>query len=631
MSDKTGFSVAVTVNPASGFKPLPDLVAFDLCKAYPATDGNLLLHNTRTGKRAMVMPQVHAVLLRCHQFRTLDQHIASIIDENPDMDGQQADMRKVLQTMLDSGIMVSAKKTCDALQREANKQTADKDDSAPVVVIITWERPQALERLLKSFASNCETKNIHRLYVVDDSRGAENIELNRALTAKFAYKLKIPLQYFGRVEQLSLLNNLSARLPQHKDAIHFLADQSRWRNHWTSGLARNLALLLSCGHRLVMVDDDTLCDVYDPDRPGPDISFSDKARDAEFFSSEKDWSPHRQALNPDPVARHMQCLGLTFSQALSKLGSANLKPSGLADANALLVSELGPESPVLVTECGSLGCPGTSKNTWLPDMSPSSLKRMLSSKRSTQNALNKRMLWSGRRQPHFSPRPNMSQITGLDNRQMLPPYLPVLRGEDRLFGNMLDFVFPGAICLDYPWAVPHLPMPQREWLKEDRDFTPGASFPTFFFERVLEFKSSCQATLPSERLTALSGWFADLAASSEDSLLGMYRDSLLNDTAEQLQNLDTLLKNGEATPQEWQDYLKNGIRQLTDGLDLVSREDFIIKGLPEKMVGTELVTFWKETWTGFAAALTAWPEIRQVATEFVELTGNPDRPAPAIR
>ncbi len=60
MTDKSGFSLEINVSPKSGFKPLPDWVAFDLCKAYPVPGGNLLLHNTRTGRRAMVRPEVYA-------------------------------------------------------------------------------------------------------------------------------------------------------------------------------------------------------------------------------------------------------------------------------------------------------------------------------------------------------------------------------------------------------------------------------------------------------------------------------------------------------------------------------------------------------------------------------------------
>ena len=617
MSDKSDFSLNIAVDPATGFRPLPDWVAFDLCKAYPAPGGNLLLHNTRTGKRAMVMPEVYATLLSCQQFRTLDQHVANIIDQNPGMQGQQTDIRKVLKSMLDSGIMVSAKKTSEALKRKAPSTAEETDLNAPVVAIITWERPQALERLLTSIAANCRQERVHHLYVIDDSRETENIRQNQALVERFTTEIEIPLQYFGQDEQQSLLNNLAAQLPEHERSIRFLADQSRWRDHWTSGLARNLALLLSVGRRLVMMDDDSLCDVYYPGQPKPDISFSDDPRDADFFATEQDWAAQHQALNPDPIGRHMQCLGLTFSQALEVLNEGNLKPAGFSNATALLTSELHPDSPVLVTECGAMGCPGTGDNTWLPYMAPESLKRMVASTAKVNNALNSRLVWSGRHHPHFAPRPNISVVTGFDNRQMLPPYFPIIRGEDRLFGNMLDFIFPSGVTLDYPWAVPHLPIPRREWRKEDLDFTPSDSFPLFFFEQVIEQKSNCLASSPAKRLRALSGWFNDLASASHDSLAAMYRDTRLRATSEQLHHLDQLLASGEAAPVTWKDYLTNGIEQLNIAMDQASRGDLQVKGLPADKEGPELIAFWQETWGDFASSLNAWPEIRKAAADII--------------
>ena len=60
------------------------------------------------------------------QFKTLDQHTATIIERNPGMQGQQADIRKVLQSMLDSGIMLSAKSACDRLKQKAENKTEEK-------------------------------------------------------------------------------------------------------------------------------------------------------------------------------------------------------------------------------------------------------------------------------------------------------------------------------------------------------------------------------------------------------------------------------------------------------------------------------------------------------------------------
>ncbi len=617
MTDKPELSLDITVDPNANFKPLSDHVAFDLCSAYSLSEGSLLLYNTRTGNRTKITPDVYTALWSCQQFKTLDQHVKQIIVEHPGMEGQQADVRMVLETMLNDGMLLSGKRVCDSLRQQTDKQDIKKDDSSPVVVIITWERPEALERLLTSVATNCNTGKVHRLYVVDDSRQQENIGLNQAAVDQFASKVNTQVKYFGQTEQQSLLEQLAKKLPDHESALRFLADQSQWRDHWTSGLARNLALLLSCGHRLVMLDDDTICDVYEPDQPKPNITFSTAQREADFFENEKGWKHRHQPINPDAVDRHMQCLGLPFSVALGVLGQNNLKPTGLEHANALLLNDLKQDSLVLVTECGSYGCPGMGSNTWLPDMTPDSIKAMLTSEQKTHNALTKRAVWCGRNQPHFGPRTNMSQITGFDNRHMLPPYLPILRGEDRLFGIMLNFMFPSAVTLDYPWAIPHLPLPERHWTEEDRDFTPGGAFPLLFNEQLLERKSFCAAGTDQGRLTAVAAWYSELATASVSSLTSMHRDAMLQEISEQLQHLSFLLAEAEAdsAPTEWQDYLKTGITQLESGLDLTSHEDFSLKGLPTTLEGTELANFWKETWAGFAAALHAWPEIRAAAAE----------------
>ena len=618
MTDQTGFSVGMSVNPASTFKPLPDWVAFDLCHAYSIPGGNVLLHNTRNDKRQVVRPEVYASLQLCSQFKTLDQHAAAIIERNPEMKGQQADISKVLQEMVNSGIMLSAKSTCDKLKIKDAVTTTQKADTAPVVTILTWERPQALERLLESIATNCDTAGFHRLYVIDDSRKAENISQNQAVTERFTSRISSPLHYFGRAQQQSLLGKLEKQLPGYENAIRFLIDPSRWTEHWSTGLARNLALLLSCGRRLVMLDDDVICDVYDPPRQKSDISFSDNPREAEFYANEQEWAHLQQTINPDPISRHMQCLGLTFPQALNKLGQNHLKPAGFANATALELSELQRDSTILTTECGSLGCPGTSNNTWLPDMAPASLKRMLASGEKTTQALGNRKVWSGRNRPHFAPRANMSQITGFDNRHSLPPYLPIMRGQDRLFGNMLDFIFPLSVTLDYPWAVPHSPTPERQWQDRDLNFKSAGSFPRFFIEKIVESKSSCQAGSANDRLSYLASWFSDLAATNADSLRSIYRDNRLRDDSERLQHLTDLLATTQTTPVNWQNYLRNGVSQLNGQVDLTSREDFETKGWPTGMEGDVLIGFWKDVWGDFATSLNAWPQIRSAAKKIAD-------------
>jgi hypothetical protein len=618
MTDKTDFSIETKVDPYAVLKPLPDWVAFDLCHAYRVPDGSYLLHNTVNGKRCVTMPEVYASLTRCPEFRTIDQHTAKIIRQNPDMQGQEAAVKQVFEQMLKAGIMVSGKATCDRLKTRVETSAQDTLNAEPVAAIITWERPQALERLLESIIRNCDTGSIHRLYVIDDSRRPENISLNREIVDKLSPAMNTPVEYFGQQQQQQLIRDLAEKLPEHEEDIRFLVDQSRWRNHWTAGLNRNLALLLSCGRRLVMLDDDAVCDVFDPPRPSPRITFSDDPREADFFANESEWAHLHQPINPDPIKRHMQCLGLPLAEALKVLGENHFKADSLRNANALQVSELKPDSPVLVTECGSLGCPGSARNTWLPDMAPDSLKRMLQSEQKTTHALTTRKVWSGRSHPHFAPRPNMSQITGFDNRRLLPPYLPMIRAQDRLFGNMLDYIFPTSVTLDYPWAVPHLPLPERSWTDRHLSFKPGDSFPGYFFEKVLEEKSFCISESPRDRLLNLAAWFRDMAGAPDDILINEYRQSRLSGSAATLNRLSNLMSEAKSTPVNWQNYLRNGISQLNTDLDVASREDFTTRGFPKSLEGHELMDFWRDTWRGFASAIGAWPKIRQAASQHIK-------------
>jgi hypothetical protein len=177
----------------------------------------------------------------------------------------------------------------------------------------------------------------------------------------------------------------------------------------------------------------------------------------------------------------------------------------------------------------------------------------------------------------------------------------------------LDFVMPNGVTLDYPWAVPHLPMPRRAWQAADWDFTPADSFPWFFAKQLLTWKSNCLGAEPETRFDNLATYFHDLAAAPAAALSARHRDHVLSQTSAQLRHLEKLLAEAEKAPTAWKHYLEQGIGQLKDGLDRYSRKELPLKGQPPGLAGKELVGFWRDTWSGFADCLQAWPQIREAA------------------
>ncbi len=142
MTDPTGFSLGMSVNPASTFKPLPDRVAFDLCQAYPVPGGNLLLHNTRNGKRAMVKPEVYAI------------SDASVASSRPSTSMLRPSSNSTRACRASRLICVRCFRACSTaasccLQKAPAKGSSLKlktglknnETGEPVVAILTWERP----------------------------------------------------------------------------------------------------------------------------------------------------------------------------------------------------------------------------------------------------------------------------------------------------------------------------------------------------------------------------------------------------------------------------------------------------------------------------------------------------------
>src|SRR5262249_2358626 len=62
--------------------------------------------------------------------------------------------------------------------------------------------------------------------------------------------------------------------------------------------------------------------------------------------------------------------------------------------------------------------------------------------------------------------PVQGMFLGLDNRELLPAYLPVGRGEDLLFGQVLSKCSYNAYYARLPWALLHEPVETRYFLPE---------------------------------------------------------------------------------------------------------------------------------------------------------------------
>ncbi len=592
--------------------PSRDLVAFDECKAYRLPDQRVMVRNPRTGQQAAVPPQAFQLLTLCPEFKTLNEHVDEITRQHPGLQAQSDQLRGALESSFRDGLLVSAGDLCAVLSESSSTDDTPGEGDRPAAAIITWERPGALARLLESMRKNFDANGVDAIYVIDDSRDKNNIRRNEALVEQYADDSGAPAQYVGQPQQQAFMAELVKRIPQHEEALRHLADQTRWRDDWTSGLARNWALLKAAGRRLVVFDDDTLCDVFERNETLGGISISNKARDAEFFPDNSSWPGFQPAPVRDPAAAHLECLGRDVAGAVRTLGIGELGQESLAGAGPGSIGRLHGGSPVLITQCGTLGDPGSNNNTWITRLPPAAMKRMLQSEQQVAHGLRNSSAWLGRWLPHIAPASNMSQITGLDNRRLLPPYFPIMRGEDELFGYMINYVYPDLAVLDYPWAVPHLPIPERDRSGDAGGFGGSANFPRFFVKWVSINKATCYGHAPEDRLRHLGEAFMDLGQSAPRDIEELYRDERMQDCTDRLARLKRQLAEAHDAPANWQAFLQAGVTELERNLEMQT-EELPVKGFPAGVEGDELITLWKGHWHAFGEALVAWPEVMEAA------------------
>jgi len=592
----------------------PELFALDQVTKFSLPDHTILARNPRNGREMVLTAEVMNAMESCDTFRTLDEHVASLMEGGDQTNDRRNAIASVVRTVHQGGLTISAGEICARLTPD---QEGAPLSALPVVVILTCDRPEALKRLLESLLAVCDLPQVKRCFVVDDSRNPGNASVNRSNTQNCNKRSETEIIYFGASEAGNLEQKLKSSLPHYEEEIRFLIGRENWKNHYSAGVARNYSLLLSVGSPVIVFDDDALCRAHDSPFSEPGLEFSTRQRQAQFFKLLDETEFPELSSDPDPVRRHMRCLGLSVPEALNVLGPKKLDQNALRSAKARFVQRLNQQSKILITECGTLGDPGTTSSRWIATIPSKSLQRLLNDPVRVENALGHRNCWLGVERPTFTPMANMSQVTGIDNRGFLPPYVPIQRGQDSIFGNTLYALFPNSVCLNYPWAAPHLPIPPRQSSDADNRIFAVANFPGDITSRTIAKMQSCQAEDPDLRLEYLATLFRDLANSPEKFIRNLHSEAWLEHKLSRMAELQSILDSSKGAPQPWVTYLQNSIQNFRtaspDPQTRAKAEDSASG--PE---GDDLTKFWQSNWDNFGRGLMAWPDIRREARTIVD-------------
>lgn len=584
-----------------------ELVAFADCELVAINNAMMLVINRVNGNQQIMSPQVVEGLKTCTTFDTLEGHAAHLARTRPELNGNHEMAVTVLSNLNAAGMLLQAGDIIAKLDQPAPRQLPPTR-----AFIITCDRPAAVERLLDSMLRAGKLSQHDALFLVDDSREPASRAANQETVAKFNFRSAKEMFYVGAETQAALLSGLISALPEHEAGIRFLLDSTRWQGKKTYGRSRNLCLLLSVGYRALLMDDDILCRAVLPPLTQSGVSIGSGAmRKSACFQTQQELLGSGATAPFDPLSGHASLLGSNFGEALRALNNGPLQLSQLDNTNAALMNVLEVDSPVLVTQCGSLGDTGTGGTRWAMYQDAGSVERMLAAPQGMKQALENGLHWLGSDRPCFFKMPFMSQLTGLDNSHLLPPYFPAFRGEDALFGAMLTAMHRDSVALEYPWSVPHLPLEERTHSFDDPvNAGGGISLFARYLTEHIDYKDSND---PQRNLQTLARDALRMAARSDKNLLLDYRSELGRGHSDLLHTLQSQYAASQQLPSlEWQNYLKNSVEEVQKAL-ATAQSPTAIKGAPSGATEQELLAEFRDMARGFAAAMLGWIEMRSVA------------------
>jgi len=300
---------------------------------------------------------------------------------------------------------------------------------------VTRDRLPSLVACLESYLANCRRHARSPEFIVaDDSRSKEAADATQAALRQLANRFSLRIRYAGRQEKSRFAAALACESRISLEIVRFaLFGDERCR--LSTGANRNSLLLDAAGETMLMVDDDTECLIA----PAPD-----REEALSFYSG---YDPSEFWFFPDRCS------------AMESVSFADIDVLGCHEP--LLGS-------VAMTMHGLLGDSGMASPRYYLTLSGASRERLVTSPQAYETAMHSREILRTVRRPTISDGPFcMSTFLGLDNRRSLPPFFPVQRNSDGIFGHLLRKCVDGARVAFLPWVLLHAPGPPRKFAPDD--------------------------------------------------------------------------------------------------------------------------------------------------------------------
>lgn len=594
--------------PAPRIDPNAPLYASEDGVVASLSNSECIFQVKRSGDTHVMTFQVLQALDQSREFRTLDEHAARIRATIPGLQGQRDGVARVLDGLTQRGLLVSDR---DFLQRVAS---APAREPAPLraVFIRACDRPEQLAHLLDSLAEYERRFRANRHYVLlDDSKSREAINRHRDLLREFARATGCKLSYVGASERERLVAKLARAVPAAAKILPHMLLRSETSDRFGGGRAWNLAMLLSAGARLVLLDDDHRLPLRRPEDARSGLDPDPLAAPyTQFHRNIENALGAGEEVTDDPFELHLDAAGRPLG-AVSADARCAIERTALRGLALSRLDHLRGDAPIVATQHGSYGSARTESGIWLYQLPPAARAEFARDRNSYLRNIEGGSLWYGYRQARATGAASFTPFA-LDNSVLLPCTNPLGRGEDALFSRVTELCHPGALMLELPVAIGHVQEGQRK--RSPR--TLAAHTPRFnyfisdFVQRQLpEFN----AAEPAQRLGLLAAHLRDVGAADEKGCLRQLQEYLAYTRADLIERLQNQYDSATDAPVYWQADVRAIIE--ANGRALIAKTPPRLGDWPEAIDNAGCARLLREETVQLAAAYDAWPALWEYARD----------------
>jgi hypothetical protein len=480
------------------------------------------------------------------------------------------------------------------------------------VGIPTRDRPQSLARCLEGHLEiRQRSGRRHDFIVIDDSQKADSCRENRDLLQAFSKRYQVDIFYAGPQEKARYADALIRQAGLPADAVEF-ALLNVENCPVATGTSRNALLLHAAGDMLLQIDDDTVHRLTATPGASSGLKLSSQFDPTEFWFPSEGQAP--PPADEDLLALHERLLGRNPADwVFGPMASADVRRDQ-AGPNFFRKVQTGA-ARVAVTAAGLFGDSGMGSPLYLLSLAGPSRARLLADERTYRRAFTEQQILRAVTvaticEGAFCMSPNL----GLDNRQLMPPFMPVQRNQDGIFGALLRMCFPGSFFGFLPWALLHQqpasrPRPAGNPLENACRFRSGQIVQAL----IRSFSFAPEQTDGAKNLRALGEALVEMGSRPLPEFeevvrlhLGKYRSLIAS-------QMDMLLRQFAGQPEFWARDVRGVLQEIQE---LSVKEDaFEAQDLRERCGAEGTAALLQRLVCRFGRVLRHWPEMVEAARD----------------